>query len=132
MLIHKSCDLRDVDGRDAAMRVRRGIYFLGAVEMSFELFNTPSGQGGTQIVIANDYSIGEGGSFINSIECYDCGQAVAEFTHGIESYKLERQMDSNPLDLDLEELDVDPQGADSAPCSHCFNPKFACACGVAK
>jgi hypothetical protein len=95
--------------------------------MSFELFNTPSGQGGTQIVIANDYSADQGGSVINSIECYDCGTTVAEFPHGIESYKLERQMDSNPLDLDLEEGDVD-----SAPCSHCFNPKFACACGVAK
>ena len=127
MLVHKSCDLRDVDGRDAVAHARRGVYFLGAVEMSFELFNTPSGQGGTQIVIANDYSIGEGGSVINSIECYDCGQAVAEFPHGIESYKLERQMDSNPLDLDLEEAD---EG--SAPCAHCFNPKFSCSCGVAK
>ena len=101
MLVHKSCDLRDVDGGD---HHRRGIYFLGSVSMSFELFNTPSGQGGTQIVIANDYSIGEGGSVIHSIECYDCGQAVAEFLHGVESYKLERQMDNNPLDLDLEEL----------------------------
>jgi hypothetical protein len=127
MLVHKSCDLRDLDGRDAAARVRRGIYFHGSVSMSFELFNTPSGQGGTQIVIANDYSIGEGGSFIDSIECYDCGKTIDEFPHGIESYKLERQMDSNPEDLDLEEAD---EG--SAPCSHCFNPKFACACGVAK
>jgi hypothetical protein len=127
MLVHKSCDLKDVDGRDAAAHVRRGIYFLGMVEMSFELFNTPSGQGGTQIVIANDYSFNEGGAFINSIECYDCGNEVAEFPHSIELYKLERQMDSNPLDLDLEEVD---EG--SAPCAHCFNPKFSCSCGVAK
>ena len=104
MLVHKSCDLRDVDGGDTAAHVRRGIYFLGVVEMSFELFNTPSGQGGTQIVIANDYSMNEGGGFINSIQCYDCGDEVAEFPHSIELYKLERQMDSNPLDLDLEEL----------------------------
>jgi len=104
MLVHKSCDLRDVESRDAVAHARRGIYFLGSVEMSFELFNTPSGQGGTQIVIANDYSFNEGGAFIHSIECYDCGEAVAEFLHGIESYKLERQMDNNPLDLDLEEL----------------------------
>jgi len=127
MLIHKSCDLRDLDGRDAAARVRRGIYLLGSISMSFEPVGTPSGQGGVQIVVANDYSIGEGGSFIDSIECYDCGKTIDEFPHGIESYKLERQMDSNPLDLDLEEAD---EG--SAPCSHCFNPKFACACGVAK
>ena len=104
MLIHKSCDLKDLDGRDAAMRVRRGIWFSGSIDVSFEPEGTPSGQGGIQIVIANNYSFGEGGSVINSIECYDCGQAVAEFPHGIESYKLERQMDSNPEDLDLEEL----------------------------
>ena len=101
MLVHKSCDLRDVDGGD---HHRRGIYFLGSVSMSFELFNTPSGQGGTQIVIANDYSMGDGGAFVDSIECYDCGKTIDEFPHGLESYKLERQMDSNPEDLDLEEL----------------------------
>jgi len=129
MLIHKSCDLKGLDGRDAAARVRRGIWFSGSIDVSFEPEGTPSGQGGVQIVIANNYSFGEGGGFISSIECYDCGTAVAEFPHGIESYKLERQMDSNPLDLDLEEL-VD--GVDAAPCAHCFNPKFSCACGVAK
>ena len=104
MLIHKSCDLRDVDGRDAVAYVRRGIYFHGSISMSFEPVGTPSGQGGTQIVIANDYSFGEGGGFISLIECYDCGQTVVEFPNEVELYKLERQMDSNPLDLDLEEL----------------------------
>ncbi len=127
MLVHKSCDLRDVDGRDAVAHTRRGIYFHGSISMSFEPFGTPSGQGGVQIVVANDYSFGEGGGFISSIECYDCGQTVVEFPNEVELYKLERQMDSNPLDLDLEEAD-----GGSAPCSHCFNPKFACACGVAK
>lgn len=127
MLVHKSCDLRDVDGRDAVAHRRRGIYFLGNTPVSFEPFNTPSGMGGVQIVIANDYSIGEGGGYIDSIECYDCGKTVVEFPHGIEAYKLERQIDSNPIDMDLEEDD-----GGLAPCSHCFNPKFACACGVAK
>ena len=104
MLIHKSCDLRDLDGRDAVAHIRRGIYFHGSISMSFEPVGTPTGQGGVQIVVANDYSFGEGGATVDSIECYDCGKTVVEFPHGIESYKLERQMDSNPLDLDLEEL----------------------------
>jgi len=123
MLVHKSCDLGHMpSGKD-----RRGIYFLGEISMSFEPFGTPSGQGGVTIGIANDYSMGQTGGHINSIECYDCGKTVVEFTYSIESYKLERQMDNNLLDLDLEETDVD-----SAPCSHCFNPKFSCSCGVAK
>ena len=100
MLVHKSCDLRDVDGGD---HHRRGIYFLGSVSMSFELFNTPRGQGGTQIVIANDYSRGDGGAFIDSIECYDCGQTVDSFPE-IEMYKLERILDHNAADYDLEEI----------------------------
>ncbi len=36
MLVHKSCDLRDVDGRDAVAHTRRGIYFHGSISMSFE------------------------------------------------------------------------------------------------
>lgn len=103
MLVHKSCDLRDVDGRDAAMRVRRGIYFLGNIQVSFELYNTPSGQGGVGIALANDYSIGEGGGYISSIECYDCGKTVSEFVGDIESYKLERILDEQPDDYDLVE-----------------------------
>lgn len=104
MLVHKSCDLRDVDGRDAVANVRRGIYFLGNISVSFEPFNTPSGQGGVQITLANDYSIGEGGGYVSSIECHDCGRTVNEFIGDIETYKLERLLDENPEDYDLEEI----------------------------
>ena len=103
MLVHKSCDLRDVDGRDAVAHTRRGIYFHGSVSMSFELFNTPSGLGGTQIVIANDYSMGEGGGYISSIECYDCGKSISEFVGDIETHKLERFLDDRAEDYDLVE-----------------------------
>ena len=103
MLVHKSCDLREVDGRDAVAHVRRGVYFLGNTPVSFEIFNTPSGQGGVQIGLANDYSIGEGGGYIDSIECYDCGQTVDSFPE-IEMYKLERILDNNAADYDLEEI----------------------------
>lgn len=102
MLVHKSCDLKDVDGRDAVAHARRGVYFHGSVAMSFEPFNTPSGMGGVQIVIANDYSMGEGGAYITSIECYDCGGTVESFPE-IESYKLERFLDTDPQEYDLEE-----------------------------
>lgn len=103
MLVHKSCDLRNLDGRDAVAKVRRGIFFYGNTPVSFEPFNTPSGQGGVQIVLANDYSIGEGGGYIDSIECYDCGQTIESFPE-IEMYKLERILDVSPEDYDLEEI----------------------------
>jgi hypothetical protein len=69
--------------------------------MSFELTGTPSGQGGVQIGIANDYSLGDGGSYVTSIECYDCGKTVNEFVGDIETYKLERV-----LDVDAEQYDL--------------------------
>lgn len=98
MLVHKTCPLSDA----AAGEKRRGVYFHGSVSMSFEAFNTPSGMGGVQIVIANDYSMGEGGAFITSIECYDCSETVESFPD-IESYKLERYLDANPEEYDLME-----------------------------
>jgi hypothetical protein len=99
MLVHKSCDLgQKPEGVD-----RRGIYFLGNVSMSFEPFGTPSGMGGMTIGIANDYSMGDGGSYISSIECYDCGKSISEFVGDIESYKLERILDERADDYDLVE-----------------------------
>lgn len=101
MLVHKSCDLGQVDGE------RRGIYFLGNVSVSFEAFNTPSGMGGVQIGIANDYSMGDGGAYVSSIECYDCGKSLNEFVGDIESYKLERILDVDFQNYDLEEYDAE-------------------------
>ena len=102
MLVHKSCDLQNLDGRDAVARVRRGVYFLGNTPVSFEVFSTPSAVGGIQIAVANDYAIGEGGGYIDSIECYDCGKTVESFPE-IEMYKFERILDSSPEDYDLVE-----------------------------
>ncbi len=54
--------------------------------------------------IANDYSMGEGGGYISSIECYDCGKSISEFVGDIESYKLERILDERAEDYDLVEV----------------------------
>ena len=97
MLVHKSCDLGHVDGD------RKGIYFLGNISVSFEPFGTPSGLGGVQVGIANDYSMGEGGGYISSIECYDCGKSIIEFVGDIETHKLERFLDDRAEDYDLVE-----------------------------
>ena len=97
MLVHKTCVFSDAPEGEK----RRGVYFLGSVSMSFELTGTPSGQGGVQIGIANDYSLGDGGSYVTSIECYDCGKTVNEFVGDIETYKLERV-----LDIDAEQYDL--------------------------
>lgn len=97
MLVHKTCPLSDAPEGEK----RRGVYFLGNVSMSFDLTGTPSGMGGVQIGIANDYSLGDGGSYISSIECYDCGKTVNEFVGDIETYKLERV-----LDIDAEQYDL--------------------------
>lgn len=102
MLVHKSCDLREKPEGDA----RRGVYFLGNISMSFEPFGTPSGMGGMTIQLANDYSTSEGGGYISSIECYDCGKSISEFVGDIESYKLERILDERAEDYDLEEIDA--------------------------
>jgi hypothetical protein len=102
MLVHKSCDLgHKPDGED-----RRGIYFLGSISVSFEPFGTPSGMGGMTIGLANDYSMGESGSYISSIECYDCGKSVAEFVGDIQAPKLERILDERADDYDLVEDDA--------------------------
>jgi hypothetical protein len=98
MLVHKTCPLSDAPEGEK----RRGVYLQGSVSTSFDLFNTPSGQGGVQILLANDYSIGEGGAYITSIECYDCNETVESFPD-IESYKLERYLDANPEEYDLME-----------------------------
>ena len=97
-MVHKSCDKSQVDGD------RRGIYFLGNISVSFEPFNTPSGMGGVQIGIANDYSMGETGGYVSSIECYDCGRSVSEFVGDIETHKLERILDERAEDYDLVEI----------------------------
>ena len=97
MLVHKTCPLSDA----AEGEKRRGVYFLGNVSMSFDLTGTPSGMGGVQIGIANDYSLGDGGSYVTSIECYDCSQTVNEFVGDIETHKLERI-----LDVDAEQYDL--------------------------
>ena len=104
MLVHKSCDLKNLDGRDALQKIRRGISFYGSVPVSFEPFGTPSAVGGVTIAIANNYAFDEHGGYIDSIECLDCGGVVAEFPHGIELYKLERQLDTNYAEFDLEEI----------------------------
>lgn len=97
MLVHKTCPLSDAPKGEQ----RRGVYFLGNVSVSFEATGTPSGMGGVQIGIANDYSLGDGGSYVTSIECYDCGKTVNEFVGDIETYKLERV-----LDIDAEQYDL--------------------------
>ena len=97
MLIHKTCALSEAPEGEQ----RRGVYFLGSISVSFEPFGTPSGLGGVQIGIANDYSLGDGWSCISSIECYDCGKTVNEFVCDIETYKLERV-----LDIDAEQYDL--------------------------
>lgn len=99
MLIHKTCALSEVPAGEQ----RRGVYFLGNVSMSFDLTGTPSGMGGVQIRIANDYSLGDGGSYISSIECYDCGKTVNEFVGDIETYRVERVLDVDAEQYDLEE-----------------------------
>jgi hypothetical protein len=101
MLIHKTCALSEAPEGEQ----RRGVYFLGNVSMSFDLTGTPSGMGGVQIGIANDYSLGDGGSYISSIECYDCGKTVNEFVSDIEPYKLERILDVDADQYDLAEDD---------------------------
>lgn len=98
-MIHKTCALSEAPAGEQ----RRGVYFLGNVSMSFDLTGTPSGMGGVQIGIANDYSLGDGGSYISSIECYDCGKTVNEFVGDVETYKLERILDVDAEQYDLEE-----------------------------
>ena len=99
MLIHKTCALSEAPAGEQ----RRGVYFLGSVSVSFEPTGTPGGMGGVQIGIANDYSLGDGGSYISSIECYDCGKTVNEFMSDIEPYKLERILDVDADQYDLKE-----------------------------
>jgi hypothetical protein len=49
--------------------------------------------------------LGDGGSYISSIECYDCGKTVNEFVGDIEPYKLERILDVDADQYDLVEDD---------------------------
>ena len=60
--------------------------------------------GGVQLGIANDYSMGDGGGYISSSECYDCGKSVSELVGDIESYKLERSLDERAEAYDLVEV----------------------------
>jgi hypothetical protein len=102
MLIHKSCDLREKSNDTG----RRGIYALADVSVSLDPVGTPSGMGGVQFGIANNYGFGDATPYVNSLECYDCGKTIHEFTnHSIESYKLERILDKDFADYDLAEDD---------------------------
>lgn len=103
MLVHKSCDLGDVSAGE-----RRGVYALANILVSLDPTNTPSGLGGMQFSIANDYGFDQATPYVGSLECYDCGKTIQSFgIEGIESYKLERILDAEFQNYDLEEINND-------------------------
>lgn len=93
--LHKTCDLKELDGRDALMIGRRGIYFYGLLGVVCSI----SGEGKDAQIIPTpnpeEFPVPD----ITEIRCHDCGESI--MTVNLYAQTLESRIGHDPQSYGL-------------------------------